>query len=161
MSRKYSVIEPHPTPSTAYLQTGRGGAGNIVKSKNVSSGRDAVGPASKVSLNKRRPSNNFVSGRGGAGNVHPSSERAIFSFDEELDRQMKVEKEPAPVFHTGRGGAGNTIFSDEYPRRSSDRRPSEVASVRSAGSTESGADTMNRNVRRGLDRAWSKITGVA
>ncbi|KKY27318.1 hypothetical protein UCRPC4_g01118 [Phaeomoniella chlamydospora] len=159
MSRQYSVVEPHPTPSTSYLPTGRGGAGNIVKSSNISNGKNAVGPASRVPLTQRRPSNTFISGRGGLGNVHPASERAIFSFDEELERQLKFERDLAPVYHTGRGGSGNSVVVDTVGRQSGERRPSEAASVRSTGSAESGADAMNRNVRRGLEKGWTKITG--
>lgn len=38
--------------------------------------------------------------------MHLGSERAIFSFDEELERMTLVD---APVYHVGRGGAGNAV----------------------------------------------------
>ena len=160
MSRKYSVVEPHPHPATSYLATGRGGAGNIIKAKDLSKGSDAQGPPSKIALSSRRPSTTFISGRGGMGNLHPVSERAIFSFDEELERQMKMENDIAPVFHTGRGGAGNYASTNASSRQKSmERRGSETDSTRSAGSTASGADVANQKIRRSLERGWDRLVG--
>ena len=88
--------------------------------------------------------------------MHPASERALFSFDEELERQLKYEKDIAPVFHTGRGGAGNLVYGDASTHRASNaRRESDSGSVRSTGSAESGAEAMNRKVRR----SWEKVSG--
>lgn len=136
-SKRYSIVEPHPSvPSSHYFTTGRGGAGNAVKApSSVTRGADATGPASRVALSlvpssssscsaasqhstsalSSSPPNHlrktFTSGRGGAGNVYPASERAIFSFDEELERQLSFERHAAPVYHVGRGGAGNVSSS--------------------------------------------------
>ena len=110
-----------------------------------------------------------MTGRGGAGNVHhPPSERAIFSFDEELERQLSQDRHAAPVYHVGRGGAGNVYgraglqdarveryLSGVDRRKSSDDSESQKSdsSMRSA---ESGADVATRAVKKG----WKKITGV-
>jgi len=101
-----------------------------------------------------------MGGRGGAGNVFPASERAIFSFDEELERQLRWERDVAPVYHVGRGGAGNMMHGVSgserklQERRMSDDSGASLASASSRGS-ESGADVFNRGVKKG----WKKIVG--
>jgi hypothetical protein len=183
-NRRYSIVEPHPSvPSTHYLSTGRGGAGNVTKAPAcVTRGVDASGPAARTSLFGAPPSSSssastssrrtYTAGRGGAGNVHPSSERAIFSFDEELERQLSHERHAAPVYHVGRGGAGNKVSSwsssaaaghehlSNGPSLSSgNRRLSnfslESASSSSTTSSESGADHFNRHVKK----SFKKILG--
>ncbi|EHY58794.1 hypothetical protein HRR83_007521 [Exophiala dermatitidis] len=178
-SRRYSIVEPHPSvPPTHYLSTGRGGAGNVTKAPpSVTPGSDAKGPASRIWV--EQPETNrktFIAGRGGAGNVHPASERAIFSFDEELERQLSQERHAAPVYHVGRGGAGNIKFNrstspssafsiSAYPKRvfleGTTRRRSEdsVGSTSSTSSkaSESGADQFNRSVKKG----FKKMLGVS
>ena len=87
----------------------------------------------------------------------------MFSFDEELERQMSRDRNAAPVYHVGRGGAGNVrkqdTFATAYPggvnvrRRSDD---SDGASKKSASSAESGADVATKKLRDG----WRKITGM-
>lgn len=88
--------------------------------------------------------------------MHPSSELAIFSFDEELERQLKREREVAPVFHVGRGGAGNMVCIDGSSRRKS----TDTGSAKSTTSVESGADAAKNKARRSLERGWGKIVGV-
>jgi hypothetical protein len=150
---KYRVVEPHPSTNCPAVHTGRGGAGNVISLRNTVTtvGEYAEGPASLAALDAHPPKN-FLSGRGGAGNFHSDSERAIFSFDEELERQMRREKEVAPVFHIGRGGAGNTIDSDgldlAWKRRGG-----------SVGTNSSNASVMQR-ARRSLEAGWGKLTGV-
>lgn len=128
-SRGYSITEPHPSvPQTHYAHVGRGGAGNWahVDPKRTTNGADAKGPASRSKLQPPPSDGYFLSGRGGAGNVHQQRERAIFSFDEELERQRKMMEHQAPIYHVGRGGAGN--FSSEY---SSQRRHGSGSSLTS------------------------------
>ena len=170
-TRSYSIVEPHPSvPATHYFTTGRGGAGNRVKAPStVTRGTDAFGPAARVNfadLTSSSSRKTFTTGRGGAGNVYPSSERAIFSFDEELERQLSQERHAAPVYHVGRGGAGNVSSSSGKPastvsggwssittsdrRRSSDRES--FVSSGSNTSTESGADYVNRNLKKGFKK---------
>jgi hypothetical protein len=155
--RAYSIVEPHPSvPATSYYITGRGGAGNKVKAPStVTRGSDASGPAAKISLSSFSiPRKTFTTGRGGAGNVHPSSERAIFSFDEELEYQLSQERHAAPVYHVGRGGAGNISSSDSERRSSqiSRRTSDDRASMSSTSSSESGADYLNRNLKKGFKK---------
>jgi hypothetical protein len=152
-SRNYSLVEPHPQTTAPYVHTARGGAGNI--SKPTSSTSPFTTPASipRESVEHKRPST-FKSGRGGAGNVYHSSERAIFSFDEELERQMRQQEAMAPVYHVGRGGAGNMIYADSSSTRPHDP---ETLSARSTSSAESGVDIATRAVRRSLEKGWAKV----
>ncbi|EXJ60259.1 hypothetical protein A1O7_04411 [Cladophialophora yegresii CBS 114405] len=175
-TRSYSIVEPHPNPSPSaqYISTGRGGAGNAIRTR----GADATGPAAaaaiRASLATTKTSPSSMSthsssqrqwstvGRGGAGNVFPASERAIFSFDEELERQLRRERDVAPVYHVGRGGAGNTMYGAsgsernlKVERRMSDDSGASLGSTSSRGS-EAGADIINRSVKKG----WKKITGA-
>jgi hypothetical protein len=171
-STRYSIVEPHPSvPASHYFTTGRGGAGNRVKApSSVTRGSDASGPAARVNLAgpHYNPPKTFTTGRGGAGNVHPSSERAIFSFDEELERQLSQERHAAPVYHVGRGGAGNISSSSSSGSGTSQkytngsvsswatqrRRSTDRESFASSGSTssESGADYVNRNLKKGFKK---------
>lgn len=157
-STAYKLIEPHPSvPNTKRpaLHMSRGGAGNVIslQGTKTTDSQNAEGPASLTRLDSHTPST-FKSGRGGLGNVHSSSERAIFSFDEELERDMRRE-EMAPVFHVGRGGAGNMIYpaTDTYSL-------SRKFSGGSSSSTESVTGRAKEKARRGLERSWSKLTGA-
>jgi len=193
-TRSYSIVEPHPNPSTStnYISTGRGGAGNAIRThpSQITRGADARGPAAaaaaiRASLSSTKSSppsshytsstkststyNYITSGRGGAGNAFPASERAIFSFDEELERQLRLESDVAPVYHVGRGGAGNLIHRGSQDRETEAhvagsvrvpvRRLSEESELSmhsdSSRASESGADVFNRSVKKG----WKKIMG--
>ncbi|KAF2138555.1 uncharacterized protein K452DRAFT_195860, partial [Aplosporella prunicola CBS 121167] len=108
----FRITEPHPSvPSNhyAFFHSGRGGAGNVtrVSSKEVTPGPTATGPASKIKLPAPPTNGTFLGGRGGAGNVH--REKAIFSFDEELEQQQRLQDHASPVYHIGRGGTGNIV----------------------------------------------------
>lgn len=104
----YQITEPHPTVAK-YAYSGRGGAGNVVKAPKTTKGSTATGPASHFEQGIPQTSSKFSAGRGGAGNIHSTSERAIFSFDEELERQATRESadNAGGIHHIGRGGAGN------------------------------------------------------
>lgn len=171
-SSRYSIVEPHPSATShTPVLTGRGGAGNITKvPASVTRGSDASGPASQFSsLSSHSPSlksRTFLTGRGGAGNIHhPPSERAIFSFDEELERQLSQDRHAAPVYHVGRGGAGNIYgrpqdarverYLSGVDRRKSDDSESQ-RSYESERSDGSGAAFATGKVKKG----WKKITGV-
>lgn len=137
MPSHYSVTEPHPTVKK-YVHSGRGGAGNTFRAPKTSEGSTARGPASffETGLPASSSSSKFSSGRGGAGNIHNSSERAIFSFDEELERQNTRERKmkEGAVWHVGRGGAGNWTTS----RPESSSRKDSTSSAGSDSSTRSG-----------------------
>lgn len=160
-SANYHVIEPHPSvphSSRPALHTARGGAGNIIVLKNTKTtdSRTATGPASLTRLDSNTPGN-FRSGRGGAGNVHSSSERAIFSFDEELERDLR---RAAPVYHVGRGGAGNMmIFDDSYSSYSLSRKHSSASSA-TGSSSGSTADRAREKAKRSLEKGWGKLRGM-
>ena len=153
VSSTYKVVEPHPHAATPYIHTARGGAGNIVKADSTSKGPDATGPASRHPSLRSSKRSVFTSGRGGAGNLYSSSERAIFSFDEELEREMRHMQDMAPVCHVGRGGAGNKVYTDAptRPMPTSDRD-----SMRSTSSAESGTETLSRKLRWG----WGRVVGI-
>ncbi|PWY76736.1 hypothetical protein BO83DRAFT_309518 [Aspergillus eucalypticola CBS 122712] len=153
-SVNYRVVEPHPSvPHTSRpaLHTARGGAGNVInlKGTKTTDSRSATGPASLTRLDSNVPST-FKSGRGGAGNVHSSSERAIFSFDEELERELR---RAAPVYHVGRGGAGNMVFSSDDS--------SSTLSRKFSGSSSSSSGSARERALRGLEKGWGKLRGMA
>lgn len=107
---------------------GRGGAGNKTRPPPPTS----ITTTTRLTDDSRYTHSNhaFTTGRGGAGNLHPSGdERPMFRFDEELERD-RVRGEVAPVYHVGRGGSGNAV---------KERRESE-------GSSSSGSD---RSSKRG------------
>jgi len=151
-SSSYHITEPHPSvPISQYLYSGRGGAGNIahVDPKSLTKGTSASGPASRTSL---PPSRSYTSGRGGAGNLHAhASERPIFSFDEELERQRRMMEHLAPVYHIGRGGAGNFGTESTIGRRSS--------AVSQASSASSTGQTIDAGMRTSLEGTWNRIRG--
>lgn len=128
----YSIVEPHPTVQK-YAYTGRGGAGNAFKAPKTTKSTIATGPASHFEQGLPQTNNKFSSGRGGAGNIRNTTERAIFSFDEELERQQTREQmdKNGAVWHVGRGGAGNWTSSSTAGSSRKD-------STSSAGSDRSG-----------------------
>ena len=166
----YSVIEPHPSVphnNRPAIHTSRGGAGNVISLKDTKTtdSRVAMGPPSRTRLeNMSNTPRTFKSGRGGAGNVHYASERPMFSFDEELERELR---RGAPVYHVGRGGAGNTAHSgsssssvkiitgDGERRGSSSSGASTDAS--STASAASGADLALEKARSAIDKGWGKL----
>lgn len=104
----YTITEPHPTARN-YIHSGRGGAGNTFKAPKTSNPRTATGPASHFEHGLPQTAARFSSGRGGAGNIHLTSEKAPYSFDDELERQQSRERDmrSGAAYHVGRGGAGN------------------------------------------------------
>ena len=143
-------VEPHPSvPRTSNISSGRGGIGNYHRQPSFTAANTytASGPASATPLLKTPRV--FTSGRGGAGNVHLSSERAIFSFDEELERMRTTA---APVYHVGRGGAGNSV--DERRGSRASVSTGDGGSVRSGFSGASGDSTGGEMVRRSID--WAR-----
>jgi hypothetical protein len=131
----YTITEPHPT-ARHYIHSGRGGAGNTFKAPKTSNPSTASGPASLFQNGLPETSSKFSSGRGGAGNIHLTSEKAPFSFDDELDRQRTREKKMSSgaVYHVGRGGAGNYTSASVKP---SNLRKDSASSIDSEGSSHS------------------------
>ena len=151
----FHVFEPHPSPQN-YIHAGRGGAGNYARynKAELTKGHEATGPASAAKVLPPVATHKFTSGRGGAGNTHKvtESQRAIFSFDEELARDQRMIDNAAktPVYHIGRGGAGNAV--DEMKPRSSSGR---LGSISSASSTSSAGSTGSR---KGVANALGRLT---
>jgi hypothetical protein len=79
--------------------------------------------------------------------MHREKERAMFSFDEELQQQERLRSQQAPVYHVGRGGAGNLV--DEMKPRS--QRQNSASSMSSNGSEKDG-------VRRSVETAWNRLS---
>jgi hypothetical protein len=131
----YSITEPHPTARN-YIHSGRGGAGNTFKAPKTSNGRTAKGPASHFEHGLPETTPKFSSGRGGAGNIHLTSEKLPFSFDDELDRQRSRDRhlQSGAVYHVGRGGAGN--YTSAPPAAA--LRKDSASSVESQASSRSG-----------------------
>ena len=149
------LTEPHPSPAS-YMPTGRGGAGNYRSTASTpltphgttytyASGASIPYPASSTN------SKHFTSGRGGAGNVHQASERAIFSFDEELERLRRGDEGVAPVYHIGRGGAGNLVDVNGVARRN--------GSIASSGSESSERGVGRKSVEWVRDRLGRNGSG--
>ena len=106
------IAEPSPLRTAGrYYTSGRGGAGNYHRLES------ATLPPPPTTLPNAHP-HRFFGGRGGAGNVRPTSERTIFSFDEELERDRLFHEHHAPVYSVGRGGAGNIVPADAISTRS-------------------------------------------
>ncbi|MCJ1405703.1 hypothetical protein MMC11_008932 [Xylographa trunciseda] len=130
------TTSPHPSvPSTKYVHTGIGGAGNYHRYEPTTSSTSLNPIRSTTTAVPTYPSaqpRNFTTGRGGAGNRCQPSERAIFSFDEELERVRKDSEGMAPVYHIGRGGVGNLL--DERRMSAAAER---AGSISSGGSGES------------------------
>ncbi|KAL6161526.1 hypothetical protein ACJBU6_00635 [Exserohilum turcicum] len=146
----FHISEPHPSASS-YMYSGRGGAGNAMRIKptEVTAGPTASGPASRTKLPPPPSNSIYATGRGGAGNMR-RSERAIFSFDEELQQQERIRSQQAPVYHIGRGGAGNLV--DEMKPRT--YRQSSASSASSASSVECDRD----GVRKSMEHAWQRLS---
>jgi len=97
-----------PAPHTTHYHTGIGGAGNYRKLTPA----EIASPKAK-SHDIKPQARPFYGGRGGVGNAHAASERTMFSFDEELQREKLRRESVAPMYAVGRGGAGNIIPSEE------------------------------------------------
>jgi hypothetical protein len=120
-----------------------------IKPSDITSGSTASGPASRVKLTPP-PTNTFYAvGRGGAGNMK-KSERAMFSFDEELQAQERLRSQQAPVYHIGRGGAGNLVDEMNGGKPRSQR-------TNSAGSIES-VESDKDGRRRSGESAWRRLS---
>ena len=142
-----------PLPSTKLYHTGIGGAGNYRKLKPYEL---STSPPSSPIKPTVRP---FHGGRGGYGNAHAASERAMFSFDEELDRERLAREHAAPMFSVGRGGIGNIVVEDSDDdddvslegsvrgRRASASSAGTRGTAASLSSTASGADRIMQKLK--------------
>ncbi|RSL73251.1 hypothetical protein CEP54_000345 [Fusarium duplospermum] len=120
----YIVTEPSPS-TNAYVRSGRGGYGNIRKSK------DSHKPSttSHTVTSSTAPSRRYFSGIGGAGNAHEASEHPPISLDEEYDRI--AARDHLAAGHVGIGGAGNVYHRKDSDAASDDTNASDDSSLSS------------------------------
>jgi hypothetical protein len=135
-----------------YYPSGRGGAGNYhrLAADTLPTPPTALPAPSSASCASR-----YFAGCGGAGNVRDSSERAVFSFDEELERDRLFHSH-APVYSVGRGGAGNIVPSDTIATRSHYTTASAAATPRQSTSS----DGLASSICSGADRVLSRLSKI-
>jgi hypothetical protein len=109
----YIITEPAPS-TTSYIRSGRGGAGNILRTSSASNANTTT-TSHRVPSNPPSSTRRFFSGVGGAGNAHEASERPALSLDDEVRRLAAREEHSSHMGHCGIGGAGNV-----YRRKPSD-----------------------------------------
>ncbi|KAG9073852.1 hypothetical protein FS749_014633 [Ceratobasidium sp. UAMH 11750] len=110
-----------------FLSTGRGGAGNMVRSDSLSRGREDGVAGEERGREVLSASRVTHSGRGGAGNIRSPS-RDPEGDIRELTREREIienhrKSEEGQIHSTGRGGFGNMDRS-----RSRSREPNKVYS---------------------------------
>ncbi|KAK4064876.1 uncharacterized protein Triagg1_8875 [Trichoderma aggressivum f. europaeum] len=122
MPVNYVFTESAPS-QTPYVRSGRGGAGNIVRSSALPPTSSSSSSSSSSSASRQLPNQRFFSGIGGAGNAHQADK-----LQPALLRSLETPGNQNPARgHVGRGGAGNVY----------NRKPSDASSVSSAGSSAS------------------------
>ena len=150
------ITEPSPSlPPTRLYHAGRGGAGNYHR---LPTSTTTLPQPPTSTIPSYSASHNFFSGRGGSGNVHSPSERTIFSFDEELERDRIMADHQAPVYSVGRGGAGNIVPNPAGTLCTRTTTRGSVESDRSnssAGSTDSAVYGVER-LMKGIKRVSSR-----
>ena len=132
----YTMTTPSPV-TTAYVHSGRGGAGNIRTSSKKSAGASAAAAAAAtaggagLSSSQAPTTRRFFSGIGGAGNTHAARDRPVLSLEDEFRRA--TAREVAPTGHCGIGGAGNVFHKkgDHHGRSSDDEQSDRSASLTS------------------------------
>jgi len=143
-----------PAPHTAFYHTGIGGAGNYRKLTSS----ELAAPKTKTHDIKPtvRP---FYGGRGGVGNAHSASERAMFSFDEELQRDKLRRDSIAPMYTVGRGGAGNIVPHEEegHDSEAEEDRVSLEGSVRRISESSNHSGYSSRSISSNADRIVNRI----
>ncbi|CAD6900959.1 unnamed protein product [Tilletia controversa] len=139
------------------IATGRGGAGNMVRSPSRGRGpvTDTLPPASAIKAAQNPAVGNLVhSGRGGAGNVRSPSrdplERQRVLKAEQAEHKLQADYAKTEATHytaTGRGGAGNIQHANPADAPRGRGEPSET------GSTTGGAVG---NILRSLSSSRSR-----
>ncbi|MCJ1322201.1 hypothetical protein MMC15_007547 [Xylographa vitiligo] len=151
------VASPNPSVSSPkYVHTGIGGAGNYHRYEPAASSTSPNPIRSTTTVVPTHPSaqpRRFTSGRGGAGNRYQASERAMFSFDEELERVRGGSEGMAPVYHIGRGGVGNLL--DERKMSAAAERAGSISSGGSGGSDRGVGERSKEWLKERLSRGWT------
>jgi len=157
----FQVTEGSPIHSAGdYYHTGRGGAGNyrrLTSSTALSTAPLPAPPTSSAPV--------FFGGRGGAGNVKPKTERAMFSFDEELERDRLFHENHAPVYSIGRGGAGNIVpteatSSTRSHYSGSGSSPSTPEASPRSSTSGSAPRFSSQAFRNSADKIWESLSRV-
>jgi hypothetical protein len=147
------ITESIPTYTAGrYYGSGRGGAGNYHR---LAATTLPAPPTTMPAPSAASCSSRYFAGRGGAGNVHDSSERTVFSFDEELERDRLFHSHHAPVYSVGRGGAGNIVSSDSIATRSHYTASSAVPTPRPSTSSDGIA-----SIRLSADRVFNRLSKI-
>ena len=147
------ITESAPTHTAGhYYGSGRGGAGNY---RRLTTATLPAPPTTMPPPNATSCSSRYFAGRGGAGNVHNSSERAVFSFDEELERDRLFHSHHAPVYSVGRGGAGNIVPSDAIATRSHYTASSAAQTPRQSTSSDGIG-----SIRSSADRVFNRLSKI-
>ncbi|EEP75730.1 predicted protein [Uncinocarpus reesii 1704] len=147
----YRLVEPlHSAPTANRRQvvyTGRPGAGNTVGLQN----NTVNNLPSLKRISSTRPKQFCSSG----GSLHTcsSSELAIFSFDEELEYELRREKDVAPVFHVGRSGGTNTFHQDNQLHFNSSCNYSGNYARKQSTTSSMGSSSASANLEKA---AWNK-----
>ncbi|WEW57625.1 hypothetical protein PRK78_003092 [Emydomyces testavorans] len=139
----YRLVEPLasvPTPSRRHVPY----AGNATATHPAGAQNN---PADTLPSFRRMSASRSRQLCSGTGNVHTcnSGELAIFSFDEELEYELRREREVAPVFHIGRTGLKSTLHQDNNGHYNTTcnyspvfpRKQSNASSIGSASGTHS------------------------
>lgn len=137
---KFIITEPAPS-SSAYIRSGRGGAGNTFPiSALPSTNTTTTAPKSSSSTRRR-----FFSGIGGAGNVHAANERPPLSLDDEFRSRAAARDKSAG--HCGIGGAGNVYV----------RKPSNASS---SGESFDDDAASGRSSMSSKAKLWARVSGT-
>ncbi|CUS15632.1 unnamed protein product [Tuber aestivum] len=157
-----SLSQSTTVPSTGlYVQTvSRKGVSNY---RRITFSLTASSPPSTLPPTPLSPSPQFFStGIGGAGNIRHKSERAIFFFDEELEKEKVIRENRAPVYSIGRGGAGNIVSTESLPKTGSNGASVDsmlsVSSIQPEAAVD-GAEEGKVVLKSGADRAWNRVRG--
>ncbi|SPO24897.1 uncharacterized protein UTRI_01402_B [Ustilago trichophora] len=136
-----------------FIATGRGGAGNIIRSPSRSRDRSGNGIPPQTVAEAAMPNHMISSGRGGAGNVRSPSrdptdrKRAAEAEARENKLQEEYRQQETKLAHsTGRGGAGN-IASEAGEERGRGR-----GSNGSSGGGGGGVSGLLRSLSRSRSR---------
>ncbi|SNX82354.1 uncharacterized protein MEPE_01060 [Melanopsichium pennsylvanicum] len=118
-----------------FIATGRGGAGNIIRSPSRSRDRSGNAIPPQAVAAAAVPNHMISSGRGGAGNVRSPSrdptdrKRAAEAEERELKLQEEYRQQETKTAHsTGRGGAGNMAATEASEERGRGRGGAESSS---------------------------------
>lgn len=123
-SQKDPAVSSESRGRDPFIATGRGGAGNIIRSPSRSRDRSGNAIPRETVAAAAVPGHMISSGRGGAGNVRspsrdPLDRKKLAEVQAREDKlQEEYRSQDAKLAHsTGRGGAGNIASTTEAEER--------------------------------------------